>query len=254
MLTGTLDRHTRDEAKKMIEDAGGRVSGSVSKKTDYVVAGKRCGIEAGQGPGVGSERDRGRGIGESWCGSQRHEVNRRLGGQDARPHTITLLLCGGRQHAIQAQIHRRFGVVVGPIAGNAQGESGARELLATQTGRCFSQLRIIHFRERVGAEVERCLERGDQLVFRSPFPSLPPPWERGQLRPAAEQVIRFDHVGDEMAECHLVGSGLVAEFVGGHGFDGCDGVFLAAGEDISERAADRVFDLERGGAAHLCEC
>ena len=43
MLTGTLARHTRDEAKKMIEDAGGRVSGSVSKKTDYVVAGAEAG-------------------------------------------------------------------------------------------------------------------------------------------------------------------------------------------------------------------
>jgi DNA ligase (NAD+) len=43
VLTGTLVRHTRDEAKKMIEDAGGRVSGSVSKKTDYVVAGSDAG-------------------------------------------------------------------------------------------------------------------------------------------------------------------------------------------------------------------
>jgi DNA ligase (NAD+) len=43
VLTGTLVRHTRDEAKKMIEDAGGRVSGSVSKKTDYVVAGADAG-------------------------------------------------------------------------------------------------------------------------------------------------------------------------------------------------------------------
>jgi len=39
VLTGTLAHFTRDEAKKMIEDAGGKVTGSVSKKTDYVVAG-----------------------------------------------------------------------------------------------------------------------------------------------------------------------------------------------------------------------
>lgn len=39
VLTGTLPNLSRDQAKKMIEDAGGRVSGSVSKKTDYVVAG-----------------------------------------------------------------------------------------------------------------------------------------------------------------------------------------------------------------------
>jgi DNA ligase (NAD+) len=45
VLTGTLARHTRDEAKKMVEDAGGRVSGSVSKKTDYVVAGSDAGAK-----------------------------------------------------------------------------------------------------------------------------------------------------------------------------------------------------------------
>jgi DNA ligase (NAD+) len=43
VLTGTLAKYTRDEAKKMIEYAGGRVSGSVSKKTDYVVAGADAG-------------------------------------------------------------------------------------------------------------------------------------------------------------------------------------------------------------------
>ncbi len=43
VLTGTLTRFTRDEAKKMIEDAGGKVTGSVSKKTDYVVAGADAG-------------------------------------------------------------------------------------------------------------------------------------------------------------------------------------------------------------------
>ncbi len=39
VLTGTLATYSRDAAKKMIEDAGGKVVGSVSKKTDYVVAG-----------------------------------------------------------------------------------------------------------------------------------------------------------------------------------------------------------------------
>ncbi|MCI0353309.1 MAG: NAD-dependent DNA ligase LigA [Acidobacteriales bacterium] len=39
VLTGTLPSMTRGDAKKRIEDAGGKVSGSVSKKTDYVVAG-----------------------------------------------------------------------------------------------------------------------------------------------------------------------------------------------------------------------
>jgi DNA ligase (NAD+) len=43
VLTGTLAHFTRDEAKKLIEDAGGRVSGSVSKKTDFVVAGSDAG-------------------------------------------------------------------------------------------------------------------------------------------------------------------------------------------------------------------
>jgi len=43
VLTGTLARFTRDEAKKLIEDAGGKVAGSVSRKTDYVVAGSDAG-------------------------------------------------------------------------------------------------------------------------------------------------------------------------------------------------------------------
>lgn len=52
VLTGTLARHTRDEAKKMIEDAGGRVSGSVSKKTDYVVAGSDAGSKLDKARGL----------------------------------------------------------------------------------------------------------------------------------------------------------------------------------------------------------
>jgi len=43
VLTGTLPNLTREEATRLIETAGGKVSGSVSKKTSYVVAGKDAG-------------------------------------------------------------------------------------------------------------------------------------------------------------------------------------------------------------------
>jgi DNA ligase (NAD+) len=53
VLTGTLAHFTRDEAKKMIEDAGGKVTGSVSKKTDYVVAGADAGSKLDKAKEIG---------------------------------------------------------------------------------------------------------------------------------------------------------------------------------------------------------
>jgi len=43
VLTGKLESMTRDQAKQQIEAAGGKVTGSVSSKTDYVVAGEAAG-------------------------------------------------------------------------------------------------------------------------------------------------------------------------------------------------------------------
>lgn len=43
VLTGTLSNYSRNEVKKIIEDLGGKVTGSVSKKTSYVLAGENPG-------------------------------------------------------------------------------------------------------------------------------------------------------------------------------------------------------------------
>jgi len=43
VLTGTLPTLTRDDAKRRIEEAGGKTAGAVSKKTSFVVAGEEAG-------------------------------------------------------------------------------------------------------------------------------------------------------------------------------------------------------------------
>ena len=55
VLTGALDSFTRDEAKELIESRGGKVTGSVSKKTSYVVTGADPGSKLEKARGLGVE-------------------------------------------------------------------------------------------------------------------------------------------------------------------------------------------------------
>ena len=55
VLTGTLPDLSRDQAKELIEAAGGRVTGSVSKKTDFVIAGSEAGSKLDKARALGVE-------------------------------------------------------------------------------------------------------------------------------------------------------------------------------------------------------
>lgn len=53
VLTGTLPTLSREDAKAMIKDRGGKVAGSVSKKTDYLLAGSEAGSKLGDATALG---------------------------------------------------------------------------------------------------------------------------------------------------------------------------------------------------------
>ena len=55
VLTGTLEDLTREEAASLIKAAGGKVVNSVSKKTDYVVAGENPGSKLAKAEELGTE-------------------------------------------------------------------------------------------------------------------------------------------------------------------------------------------------------
>jgi DNA ligase (NAD+) len=55
VITGTLEEWSRDEASRLLVDRGAKVTSSVSKKTDYVVAGDNAGSKLDKANELGVE-------------------------------------------------------------------------------------------------------------------------------------------------------------------------------------------------------
>ena len=53
VLTGTLSSMTRDQAKAALQDLGAKVTGSVSKKTDFLIAGEESGSKLTKAQSLG---------------------------------------------------------------------------------------------------------------------------------------------------------------------------------------------------------
>ena len=118
--------------------------------------------------------------------------------------------------------------MVGPSAGQDERRQGAGALMSTKEFDAVAQFGVVHLAQRVGAKVVRGRGRGQQLVFGVGFLDFLDFGCGNVGRLGAQAVIEADDVDDEMRETHLIGRGLVAEFVGGHGGNGA--------EDIGSRA------------------
>jgi DNA ligase (NAD+) len=55
VVTGTLQQHTRDEIHELIERNGGRAASSVSKNTDFLIAGEKAGSKLDKARTLGVE-------------------------------------------------------------------------------------------------------------------------------------------------------------------------------------------------------
>src|SRR5258705_9615127 len=142
---------------------------------------------------------------------------------------LFLWLSGGRQDSVQAQIHGRGAVVVGPASHEKKYAHSAGTLDAAEVN-VVAELGIVEVGEGGGAEVEGGAGPGEQFVLGIGFLEFVNFGGRniGNLR--AQAIVRLDDVDDQVPEAHLIGSGLVAELVGGHGVDGREDVFLPAGQ------------------------
>ena len=81
-------------------------------------------------------------------------------------------LGGGREDAVEAEVHGLGGVVIGPRAGEHQHHAGAGNIAAVKERNLIGEVGVIHFGEGGGAKVEGAFHRGDEFVFGIGFGEL----------------------------------------------------------------------------------
>ena len=131
MLTGTLPNLTREEAAERIEAAGGKVTGSVSKKTDYVVAGADPGSKLTKAQDLGTTMLDEDGLLELLAASRRTPPSRSPCGPAPRGRATTFVRFISRENSItwplrdlavagqRADVRQRAGLGVTAVVGGA---------------------------------------------------------------------------------------------------------------------------------------
>ena len=128
VLTGTLPDLTREEATERIIAAGGRVTSSVSKKTDYVVAGESAGLQAREGRAPRRRRARRAGLlalladgraaaaGGRAAGPRGRRAQPRRSARSRTDHPVLQRPRGPRVHAVHEEGEGRPGSPPGRLA------------------------------------------------------------------------------------------------------------------------------------------
>jgi len=132
-----------------------------------------------------------------------------------------------------------------PNPRQGQDEPGTRPLLAAEPLRSLRQSGVVRLSEGLRTKIKRRLERRHKLFFLQPCLLPLPLWKWRCPSPSCTADIRLDHMGNESANSHYIRSELVVELVGRHRFNGCKGVCLAHGQDVSQRTGDGILGRRR---------
>src|SRR6266566_2956138 len=150
----------------------------------------------------------------------------------------------GRQQPVQPQVDRRLAVVVRPILGEGHHQTPTRHLSALEERHAVGELRVVDVCQRRGAEIERALERRDELVLGVFGCDLRLLGCRRARDRAAHRIVPARKMRHDPPEGHLCRRGVVAVLIRGHLCRGLHQVACLACGGVLQRARDRVLGAQ----------